>query len=281
MARRMLLLTGIAEGLGAAIAETFAAAGHDVIGLSRSTRSSEQMTRRVEAAGGKYRHLACDITRTADVTAAIKPHADRIDVLIHNPQLLTVKPFEQTTTDEFEQAWRVACLGAVIAAQAVIPHMAARQQGMIILTGATAGLRGGANFSAFASAKFALRGLALALSREYGPKGVHVAHVALDGLIDEPQTDARFGSQASGRMDPRSIAQTYLDLSTQPPSTWTHEMDLRPFSERFWCARADEADRTQTDRARHRQGRVETGGSKWPDPAAALSCAGYRRKRNP
>jgi len=123
-------------------------------------------------------------------------------------------------------------------AQAVIPHMAARRQGMIILSGATAGLRGGANFSAFASAKFALRGLAQSLAREYGPKGVHVAHVVLDGLIDEPQTDRRFGaqaseSQASGRMDPRSIAQAYLDLTRQEPSTWTHEMDLRPFSEKF------------------------------------------------
>ena len=157
----------------------------------------------------------------------------RIDVLIHNPQLLTIKPFEQTTIEVFEQTWRVTCLGAVIAAQAVIPHMAARQQGMIILSGATAGLRGGANFSAFASAKFALRGLAQSLAREYGPKGVHVAHVVLDGLIDEPQTDQRFGAQTSGRMDPRAIAQAYLDLSTQPPSAWTHEMDLRPFSERF------------------------------------------------
>ena len=108
--------------------------------------------------------------------------------------LLTIKPFEQTTTSEFEQAWRVACLGAMVAVQAVIPHMAARGQGTIILTGATAGLRGAANFSAFASAKFALRGLAQSLAREYGPKGVHVAHVVIDGLIDEPQTDQRFGS---------------------------------------------------------------------------------------
>ena len=164
-------------------------------------------------------------------------------MLVHNPQLLTIKPFEQTTIDEFEQTWRVTCLGAVTATQAVIPHMAARRQGMIILSGATAGLRGGANFSAFASAKFALRGLAQSLAREYGPKGVHVAHVVLDGLIDEPQTDQRFGSQAtrsqdsrsqdSARMDPHAIAQAYLDLSTQPPSAWTQEMDLRPFSERF------------------------------------------------
>jgi NAD(P)-dependent dehydrogenase (short-subunit alcohol dehydrogenase family) len=248
MARPQLLLTGIAEGLGADIAETFAKAGHDVIGLSRSTRASEHVTRRVEAAGGKFLHLACDITRTAELSAAIKPYAERIDVLVHNPQLLTIKPFEQTTIDEFEQTWRVTCLGAVIAAQAVIPHMAARRHGMIILSGATAGLRGGASFSAFASAKFALRGLAQSLAREYGPKGVHVAHVVLDGLIDEPQTDQRFGPQAtrsqdsrsqdsrsqdSARMDPHAIARAYLDLSTQPPSAWTQEMDLRPFSERF------------------------------------------------
>ena len=232
MARRTLLLTGIAEGFGAELAEAFARAGHDVVGLSRSARSSEQLTRRVEQAGGKYHHLACDITRAADATAAIEPFAERIDVLIHNPHLLVIKPFEATTIGEFEQAWRVACLGAVIAVQSVIPHMAARRRGTIILTGATAGLRGAANFSAFASAKFALRGLAQSLAREYGQKGVHVAHVVLDGLIDEPQTDQRFGSQ-SGRMDPRSIAQAYLDLSAQPPSTWTHEMDLRPFSERF------------------------------------------------
>jgi len=232
-ARRTLLLTGVAEGLGAAIAETFAQAGHDVIGLSRSARSTEPLTRRVEQAGGTYLHLACDITRRAETIAAIKPHADRIDVLIHNSHLLAIKPFEATTPDEFEQAWRVACLGAVISAQAVIPHMAARKQGTIILTGATAGRRGAANFSAFASAKFALRGLAQSLAREYGAEGVHVAHVVLDGLIDEPQTDQRFGSPSSPRMDPRAIAQAYLDLAAQPPSTWTHEMDLRPFSERF------------------------------------------------
>lgn len=232
-ARRTLLLTGVAEGFGADIAETFAKAGHDVIGLSRSTRSSELLTRRVEAAGGKYFHLACDITRAAEAMAAIEPHADRIDVLIHNPHLLVIKPFEQTTIEEFEQAWRVACLGAVISVKSVIPHMATRRQGTIILTGATAGLRGTANFAAFAAAKFALRGLAQSLAREYGPKGVHVAHVALDGLIDEPQTVERFGSQPEGRMDPRAIAQAYLDLATQPPSAWTHEMDLRPFSERF------------------------------------------------
>ena len=127
----------------------------------------------------------------------------------------------------------MACLGAMVCAQTVIPHMAARGQGTIILTGATAGLRGAANFSAFASAKFALRGLAQSLAREYGPKGVHVAHVVLDGLIDEPQTDRRFGSSPAGRMKAERSRRPISISRRSIPSAWTHEMDLRPFSERF------------------------------------------------
>jgi Short-chain dehydrogenases of various substrate specificities len=230
--RRSLLLTGAAEGLGASIAETFARAGHDVLGLSRTNRS-EQLKRRVEQSGGVYTHLSCDITQPTEVAAALQPHAGRIDVFVHNPHVLAIKPFEQTTAIEFEQAWRVACLGAMLAAQSVLPHMTARGEGAIILTGATAGIRGAAQFSAFASAKFALRGLAQSLAREFGPKGVHVAHVILDGLIDEAQTDQRFGPPQSARMEPDFVARTYLELASQHPSAWTHEMDLRPFSERF------------------------------------------------
>jgi NAD(P)-dependent dehydrogenase (short-subunit alcohol dehydrogenase family) len=231
--RRTLLLTGAAEGLGAAIAETFARAGHDVLGLSRTDRSSGHLKRPVEQGGGNYTHLVCDIAQPSQLIAAIEPYADRIDVLVHNAHVLTVRPFGETTMAEFEQAWRVACLGAMVSAQSIIAHMTARNDGTIIFTGATAGVRGGATFAAFASAKFALRGLAQSLAREYGPKGIHVAHVILDGLIDEPQTDRRFGPSPSGRMDAKSIAQAYLDLAAQKPSAWTHEMDLRPFSERF------------------------------------------------
>jgi NAD(P)-dependent dehydrogenase (short-subunit alcohol dehydrogenase family) len=226
--RHTLLLTGAAEGLGASIAGTFAAAGYNIVALARTKRSSAHLGQRVERSGGTYSHLSCDIGQPIDLAAALQPHAADIDVLVHNAHVLTTKPFEQTTADEFEQAWRVACLGAMISAQTVLPHMVARGKGTIILTGATAGIRGAAQFSAFASAKFALRGLAQSLAREVGPKGVHVAHVILDGLIDEPQTNRRFGPAQSARMDPDALAAAYLELVSQPPSTWTHEMDLRP-----------------------------------------------------
>jgi NAD(P)-dependent dehydrogenase (short-subunit alcohol dehydrogenase family) len=231
--RRSLLITGIAEGLGTEIAGTFARAGYDVLGLSRSDRASEAVGAAVEQGGGRYTHLFCDLAHPADVSLVLRPVADSIDVLIHNAQLLTIKPFVDIPTEEFEQVWRVACLGAMASAQAVLPHMAARQRGTVIFSGATAGLRGGANFSAFASAKFALRGLAQALAREFGPKGVHVAHIVIDGLIEGPKTDLRFGPAQAGRMDPKSVAQAYFDLAAQNPSAWTQEMDLRPFGEKF------------------------------------------------
>jgi NAD(P)-dependent dehydrogenase (short-subunit alcohol dehydrogenase family) len=233
MARRTLLITGIGEGLGVEIAAAFARAGYDVLGLSRTDRCSEAIRASVERSGGSYTHLAGDLARPADVACMLTPIAERIDVLIHNAHLLLIKPFAEISPDTFELVWRVACLGAMAAAQAVLPHMASRKAGTVIFSGATAGLRGGANFSAFASAKFALRGLSQALAREFGPKGVHVAHVVIDGLIDAPQTDRRFGPALTGRMDSKPVAEAYLGLATQHPSAWTQEMDLRPFAERF------------------------------------------------
>lgn len=231
--RPTLLLTGAAEGLGASIAGAFAAAGHDVLGLARSDRASAHLAHVVGCRGGVYFPLICDITQPLDVTDALRPHVDRISVVVHNAHALMIKPLDDTSFGEFENVWRVACLGAFVTTQAVLPHMVARGAGAIILTGATAGRRGGAGFAAFASAKFALRGLAQSLAREYGPRGIHVAHVILDGLIDEAQTERRFGPSHSTRMDPDAVARVYMDLVTQHSSAWTHELDLRPYSERF------------------------------------------------
>lgn len=231
--RPTVLLTGAAEGLGASIAKTFASAGYDIVGLARSNRFSADLERLAGESGGSYTHLACDITQPAELAAALQTCADRVDVLIHNAHALLIKAFEETTLEEFDYVWRVACFGAFATTQIVLPHMVARRSGTIILTGATAGIRGGAKFSAFAAAKFALRGLAQSLARELGPKGVHVAHIVLDGLIDEAQTELRFGPSQSPRMVPDAVARAYLDLAAQHQSAWTQELDLRPFSERF------------------------------------------------
>jgi NAD(P)-dependent dehydrogenase (short-subunit alcohol dehydrogenase family) len=232
-ARPLLLVTGIAGGLGASIAATFALAGYDILGLARSDKAAASIGSLVARIGGGYTHLRSDVTKAADVAAALAPHLGKISVVVHNAQAFLNKPFEQIDEAQFEAVWRVACLGAMTVARLVLPHMVAAKRGTIILTGASAGLRGNAKFAAFASAKFALRGLAQSLAREYGPAGIHVAHVVLDGLVEEPQTEQRFGPAQSMRMAPDSVAGTYLSLVEQQASSWTHELDLRPYAERF------------------------------------------------
>lgn len=229
--RPLTVIAGMAEGLGASLAGAFAAAGCDVLGLARSDRAARAAEERAVASGGSYRHVTADIS-APEAAEALRPHADRIAVLIHTAQVFSMKPFAETAPEDFEQAWRASCLGAANLARVTAPAMAANGQGAILLTGATASIRGGARFSAFAAAKFALRGFAQSLAREYGPKGVHVAHVLLDGLIEEPQSDARFGP-GEGRMSAQAVAKAYVDLWRQEPSAWTHELDLRPAGERF------------------------------------------------
>jgi NAD(P)-dependent dehydrogenase (short-subunit alcohol dehydrogenase family) len=231
--RPLLLVTGMAEGLGAGIARSFAGAGYDVLGLARSGKAEAAVGSAVAEAGGTYTHLCCDLTLPAEVAATLSPYLSRIGVLVHNAHRLLIAPFDQLDAGAFEGVWRVSCLGAMIVSRLVLPHMIAAGHGAIILTGATASLRGNAGFAAFASAKFALRGLAQSLAREYGPAGIHVAHVVLDGLVDEPQTNERFGPARSMRMDPDAVAQAYLNLVGQESSCWTHELDLRPCAERF------------------------------------------------
>src|SRR4029077_18793631 len=131
------------------------------------------------------------------------------------------------------QAMAINWGGAVAMSRALLPKMLARGQGTLIMTGATAATRASAGFAALASSKFALRALAQALAREFGPNGVHVVHVVVDGLIDEPQTRRRFTDRSGAMIDADALAATYLSIVQQPPSTWTHELDLRPSSGRF------------------------------------------------
>jgi len=231
--RPVALLAGIGDGLGTSLAATFAGAGYDIAGLSRSGRTTATVGPAVRAAGGSYTPLTADLGVESEVSEVLRPLASRVEVMVHTAHRLTIKPFVETPPAEFEAVWRAGFLGAVIATHAILPAMLAHGRGTIVLAGATASVRAGARFAAFASAKFALRGLAQSLAREHGPAGIHVVHLLLDGLIDEPQSDARFGIGEGGRMDPDAIASACLTLVRQPPSTWTQELDLRPSTEKF------------------------------------------------
>jgi NAD(P)-dependent dehydrogenase (short-subunit alcohol dehydrogenase family) len=228
-----VVIAGIGEGFGLALARTFAGAGYDIIGVSRSGRCDPAAAALTAAHGRAYLPLTCDLADDDAVARILAPHAARIEVAIYNAHHLVIAPFLETAARDVALAMMINCGGAVAMVRALLPAMLARGQGTLIMTGATAARRASAGFAALAMSKFALRALAQSLAREYAPKGIHVAHVVVDGLIDEPQTHRRFPDRSGVMIDGDALAATYLSIVRQPPSTWTQEIDVRPSSGKF------------------------------------------------
>lgn len=221
------MIAGGGGVLAHALATEFAGAGYAVTSLRRQARAG---------ADNPAREVACelhDALATREALQAATAHCGAVDVLVFNAAHLVAAPFAELTLRDFEETWRVGVAGAVACTQTVLPSMLANGGGTIVFTGATASLRGGAQFAAFATAKFALRGLAQSLARELQPQGIHVAHVVLDGLLLGSPSVQRFGGAPSRTIDPVDVARTYRWLAEQNRSAWTHELDLRPHSERF------------------------------------------------
>jgi len=233
---QVAVVAGVGPGLGASLCRTLAGAGYRVAGLARDTAYGEQLAKEMKAAGGRFLPLACDITdaRALDESVThIQKELGPVSVYVHHASQFVMNPFLEIAPAEFESLWRVTFLGAVLGAQRVLPAMVKQQRGTLLFTGATAALRGGSKFAAFASAKFALRGLAQSLAREFGPQGIHVAHVVIDGIIWTERTRQFPGVTEDTCLHPDAIAQAYLQLIQQDPSAWTQELDLRPSVEKF------------------------------------------------
>jgi NAD(P)-dependent dehydrogenase (short-subunit alcohol dehydrogenase family) len=217
---KVALVVGAGGVLGDALCEEFRGAGYQVLGLRRSAPQGRD----------GVRFVACDLKNPDAIwraANALLAEYGQIDVAMCNAAHLPVAPFCELALQDFDDAWRV-CVGSAFAcARAVLPAMAARRGGAMLMSGATASVRGGARFSAFAAAKFALRGLAQSLAREYQAAGVHVAHVVLDGLLRGSASAARFPAR-DAYFEPREVAGVYRMLAEQPSSAWTHELDLRP-----------------------------------------------------
>jgi NAD(P)-dependent dehydrogenase (short-subunit alcohol dehydrogenase family) len=220
------LVVGAGGVLGGALCEEFQSAGYRVIGLRRFEARTDEVAEL----------MRCDLTNpltTWRVISALVQRHGHIDVAICNAAQLDVAPFMELALEQFMAAWSASVGTAFACARAVLPAMQARGRGALIMSGATASLRGSPRFSAFASAKFALRGLAQSLAREYQPAGVHVAHVVIDGILRGSASAASFAKSADLSLEPRCVAQTFRMLAEQHPSAWTHELDLRPHAERF------------------------------------------------
>ncbi|MEM9219577.1 MAG: SDR family NAD(P)-dependent oxidoreductase [Cyanobacteria bacterium P01_F01_bin.150] len=218
------IVAGAGPGLGQALINYLANNGYNAFGLNRSIQADFINT------------VATDLADKARVESAVKEIygvAGALKLVIHNPAKLVIAPFEETGPEIFEDTWRTMVLSAVHLAQATLPMMAQAGGGTFIVSGATASLRGGKNFSAFASAKSALRTLTQSLAKEYGPKGIHVAHVILDGILNTDASRDRHGLDPARMMNLDDVAAAYLALANQPQSTWTFEADLRPMGEAF------------------------------------------------
>lgn len=225
----LALIAGYGNGLGAELAHQLTRAGYYVIGLSRSLHTLSP--------NPDIKFIQTDLsnqTLFSETWNTIKTHYGIPTAIIHNATELIIGPFFEQTPERFEAAWQTIVLSTVIVAQATFPAMIAAGGGSFIVSGATASIRGSAGFAPFACAKFALRGLSQSLAREYGPQGIHVAHVILDGVIWSARSARRKpGLTPEVCLDPKTITQTYLHLIHQPQSAWTHELDLRPSVERF------------------------------------------------
>lgn len=155
-------------------------------------------------------------------------------VLIYNAGIFVQGGILELDPARFESAWRINCYGAFLTVREVLPAMCVAGSGTILFTGATAALRGGARFAGIAVGKFGLRALAQSVAREFGPRGIHVAHVVIDGQIGTPLAREREPERAEETfVDPDAIAENYWTLYQQPRSTWTLELDLRPYLEKF------------------------------------------------
>jgi NAD(P)-dependent dehydrogenase (short-subunit alcohol dehydrogenase family) len=241
MSERSVVVVGVGppRGLGAAIARRFAHEGFRVTIMGRSAEKVNASLDELREIGAAAQAVIGDVTDEAVVrsvvTQADVPDAP-VEAAVFNAGGNWPKSFLDMDAAFLESMWRVNALAGFFFAKAAIEAMLPRRRGVLILTGASASLRGRANFGGFASAKAALRALAQSAAREFGPQGIHVAHVVVDGAIDGdrintflPQLKAQRGED--GLLDPDAIAENYWRLFEQPRSAWTHEIDLRPWVE--------------------------------------------------
>ncbi|HUJ75074.1 MAG TPA: SDR family NAD(P)-dependent oxidoreductase [bacterium] len=237
----VIAVVGVGPGLGAAVAQRFAREGFAVALLARSQASLDATLPAVASQGaGKAPVLAlpCDGTDAAAVRQAfqrIQKELGAPSVLVYNAGAFHRGGILELDPAQFEQSWRINCLGALLCAQQVLPAMLAAHAGTVLLTGATASLRGSAGFASLAVGKFGLRALAQSMARELGPQGIHVAHVVVDGVINTPRTRSFMPASRGDEtfLAPEAIAETYWQLHAQPRSSWTLELDVRPNVEKF------------------------------------------------
>ena len=238
---RVALIIGAGDSTGGAIARRFAREGYVACVTRRHADKLQPLVERIEAAGGRARAFGSDARKEDEAVAlveTIEREVGPIEVAVYNIGANVRFPIRELTSRVYFKVWEMGAFGGFLMGREMARVMAPRGRGTILFTGATASVRGGAGYAAFAGAKHALRALAQSMARELGPLGVHVAHVVIDGAIDTPFIRENFPEryalkQKDGILDPEAIAENYWQLHSQSRSAWTHELDLRPWIEKW------------------------------------------------
>jgi len=237
--KKVALVIGAGDATGGAIARRFAREGYVAAIVRRNAEKLEPLVKQIEAEGGAARAFGVDARKEEQMVGlveTIEREIGALEVAVFNIGANVRFGIRETTARVYFKVWEMACFSGFLMGREAAKVMVPRGRGTILFTGATASVRGRDGYSAFSGAKHALRALAQSMARELGPQGIHVAHTVIDGAIDTEWIRSNFpdrykAKEHDGILNPDHIAEHYWLLHRQPRDTWTHELDLRPWSE--------------------------------------------------
>ena len=233
MNKPVCAIIGVGSGNGASFARKFAGEGYRVALLSRNMEYLEQLAEEI-ADSKAYQYDVTKIERSAEIFSRVESEMGAISVLIYNAGAGAFNNIEDADVESFQRAWEVNARGLFVAAKQVIPQMRKLEGGNIVIIGATASLKGGANFTPFASAKAAQRSLAQSMARYLDSEKIHVSYIIVDGVINLDRTRKAMPDKPDDYfINPDHLAESVWFLTQQPSSAWTFELDLRPFGEKW------------------------------------------------
>ena len=240
MKNKVALVIGAGDNLGSAIVKCFSNEGYIIVAARRNGDKLNILKEEIELKDGVFHGYSLDARKEEEIINLIEEveqNIGLIDVAIYNIGGNINFGITETTSKKYYKTWEMAAYGAFLTGREVAKHMLPRKRGTIIFTGATASIRGGKGYAAFSGAKHAKRSLAQSMARELGPRGIHIAHIIIDGAIDTPWIEELFSEfynekkDKDGLMNPNDIAKNYLWIHNQPRNAWNHEIDLRPWIE--------------------------------------------------
>lgn len=233
MNQPVCVIVGVGSGNGASFARKFAGEGYNVAMLSRNIDYLQQLEEEIPNSKA-YQYDVTAIAKAAEVFSRIESEMGAISVLVYNAGAGAFNNIEDADIDSFQRAWEVNTRGLFVVAKQVIPQMQKLSGGSMVIIGATASIKGGANFTPFASAKAAQRSLAQSMARYLDTQKIHVSYIIVDGVIDLDRTRKAMPDKPNDYfINPDHLAQSVWFLTQQQPSAWTFELDLRPFGEKW------------------------------------------------